>query len=137
MLAQPMETALRMEALAQPQSPTVVVAALTPIATVVATPITTVVATPITTVVEMSMTQPRTPPLWVATLQRRGQRLTQPPKKVLAQPRQATTVGCNIVRHVARSPHHHTLTLDLHLPIKVSGTELATHGCKLTPEPRN
>ena len=117
MLPQPNNTSLRMAVLAQPQSPTVVMAALTPIATVVAD----------------AMPQPRKPPLLVAKLQRRGHRLTQPPKEVLAHPRQAATVGRHIVGNVVRSPHHQTLATDNHILTKVSGNTLADVGLTRTP----
>ena len=92
-----------------PQRLTVVRAALTPISTVVTTPIATVVAlplatlvvTPILTAVAIAMTQPRTPPVLVAKTQRRGQRLSQPPHKIMAASRGLKNASvCNVVRQV-------------------------------------
>ena len=135
-LAQHMEAPLRMAVVAQPQRPTVVRVALMPITTVVATPIATVVAlplatlvvTPILTAVAIAMTQHRTPPVLVAKTQRRGQRLSQPPHKIMAASRGLKNASLsNIVRQVTRSPHHHKV---LALPIftRVYGTKVATDG---------
>ena len=117
LLAQHMEAPLRMAVVAQPQRPTIERAALTPISTDMATPIATVVATPISTAVAIAMTQPRTPAVLVATIQRLGQRLTQPPHKVLAAPTRFNASQNNIVRQVTRSPHGTSGALTIHQDI--------------------
>ena len=90
LLTQHMEAPLRL---------TVVRAALMPISTVVTTPIATVVAFPLATL--MAMTQPLTPPVLVAKTQRRGQRLSQPPHKVMPASRGLENAPlCNVVRQV-------------------------------------
>ena len=113
-LAQHMEAPLRMAVVAQPQRPAVVRVALMPITTVVATPIAIVVALPIATVVAIAKTQPRPPPVLMAQVQRRGQRLTQSPRNVLAAPRKLFSPLSN---SLTQPPHGNGGTLNSHQSI--------------------
>ena len=133
LLAQHMEAPLRLTVVraALPPISTVVT---TPIATVVALPLATLVVTPILTAVAIAMTQPRTPPVLVAKTQRRGQRLSQPPHKIMAASRGLKIASLsNIVRQVTRSPNHHTVLAELQIFTRVFGTKMAADGLLHVP----